>query len=114
MICAVRVRPLYVGVIAALVFLTAQCSLAQNATGSLLGEVQDASGARVKSAVVSVTSNTSGVTRKITTGSTRAELVREQLEDAFGHRGVPEEMLMDHGTPWWNTQSPGGITRRSG
>ncbi len=45
------------------------------------------------------------------TGSTRAELVREQLEDAFGHCGVPEEMLMDHGTPWWNTQSPGGITK---
>ncbi len=45
------------------------------------------------------------------TGSTRAELVREQLEDAFGRCGVPEEMLMDHGTPWWNTQSPGGITK---
>ncbi len=36
---------------------------AQNATGSLLGEVQDASGARVKSANVTVTDNGSGVAR---------------------------------------------------
>jgi Carboxypeptidase regulatory-like domain/TonB dependent receptor len=37
---------------------------AQNATGSLLGEVQDASGARIKSANVVVTDIGSGVTRK--------------------------------------------------
>jgi transposase InsO family protein len=44
------------------------------------------------------------------TGTTRAELVREQLAEAFVRCGVPEAMLMDHGTPWWNTQSAGGIT----
>ena len=42
---------------------------AQNATGSLLGEVQDASGARVKSATVTVTDNGSGVARQATTDS---------------------------------------------
>jgi Carboxypeptidase regulatory-like domain/TonB dependent receptor len=41
----------------------------QNATGSLLGEVQDASGARIKAASVTATENSSGVTRKATTGS---------------------------------------------
>lgn len=44
------------------------------------------------------------------TGSTRTELVREQLTDTFQRCGVPEAMLMDHGTPWWNPRSPGGIT----
>jgi hypothetical protein len=42
---------------------------AQNATGSLLGEVQDASGARIKSANVTVTDNASGVARQATTDS---------------------------------------------
>ncbi len=42
---------------------------AQNATGSLLGEVQDASGARIKSANVTATDTGSGVTRKATTDS---------------------------------------------
>src|SRR5208283_1271059 len=42
---------------------------AQNATGSLLGEVQDASGARIKSANVTVTDKGSGVKRQATTGS---------------------------------------------
>ena len=42
---------------------------AQNATGSLLGEVQDVSGARIKSANVVVTDNGSGVARKATTDS---------------------------------------------
>src|ERR1019366_50160 len=42
---------------------------AQNATGSLLGEVQDASGARIKSANVTVTDNASGVPRQATTDS---------------------------------------------
>jgi hypothetical protein len=42
---------------------------AQNATGSLLGEVQDASGARIKSANVMVTDNASSVARKATTDS---------------------------------------------
>jgi hypothetical protein len=39
---------------------------AQNATGSLLGEVQDASGARVKSARIAVTDKGSSVTRQAT------------------------------------------------
>ncbi len=42
---------------------------AQNATGSLLGEVQDASGARIKSAEVTATDIGSGVARKATTDS---------------------------------------------
>jgi transposase InsO family protein len=44
------------------------------------------------------------------TGSMRAEAVRERLEDAFERSGVPEEMLMDHGTPWWNMQAAAGWT----
>ena len=42
--------------------------------------------------------------------STRAELVREQLETAFHECGVPEAMLMDHGVPWWNAAAPTGAT----
>ena len=45
------------------------------------------------------------------TGSTRAEAVREQLEQAFTRCGVPQAMLMDHGTPWWNAASAGGWTQ---
>jgi transposase InsO family protein len=44
------------------------------------------------------------------TGSTRAEAVRERLEEAFRRCGVPEGMLMDHGTPWWNMQAAAGWT----
>jgi Carboxypeptidase regulatory-like domain/TonB dependent receptor len=40
---------------------------AQNATGCLLGEVQDASGARIKSAQIVATDNGSGVAREATT-----------------------------------------------
>ncbi len=42
---------------------------AQNATGSLLGEVQDASGARIKAADVTATDNSSGVARRATTSN---------------------------------------------
>jgi transposase InsO family protein len=45
------------------------------------------------------------------TWSTRAEAVREQLESAFQSCGMPAEMLMDHGIPWWNGQGPRGWTR---
>jgi transposase InsO family protein len=38
------------------------------------------------------------------TGSTQARGVRAVLERVFHESGVPEEMLMDHGTPWFNTQ----------
>jgi len=43
--------------------------------------------------------------------STRGELVRERLQQAFTDCGVPEAMLMDHGTPWWGRQAPQGLTR---
>jgi hypothetical protein len=39
--------------------------------------------------------------------------VREQLEEAFQRCGVPEGMLMDHGTPWWSQQAPSGQTHLS-
>ena len=45
------------------------------------------------------------------TGSTRYEPVRERLETVFRSHGVPEEMLMDHGVPWFNAQAPSGWTR---
>jgi transposase InsO family protein len=41
---------------------------------------------------------------------TRAELVREQLEQAFTDCGVPDAMLMDHGIPWWSEMAPTGAT----
>jgi transposase InsO family protein len=43
--------------------------------------------------------------------STRGELVRERLQQAFIDCGVPEAMLMDHGTPWWGRQAPQGLTQ---
>lgn len=43
-------------------------------------------------------------------GSTRAELVREQLQGVFTGSGVPEGMLMDHGIPWWSATAPTGAT----
>jgi transposase InsO family protein len=46
-------------------------------------------------------------------GSTQGEPVRVQLEEAFQRCGVPEGMLMDHGTPWWSTPSPSGRTHLS-
>jgi transposase InsO family protein len=47
------------------------------------------------------------------TGTTRAKAVRQRLEAAFTSCGVPDAMLMDHGIPWWNQQSPGGWTKLS-
>jgi transposase InsO family protein len=44
------------------------------------------------------------------TGGTRAEPVRDNLQLAFQQHGMPEAMLMDHGTPWWNMQSASGWT----
>ncbi|MDR3740845.1 MAG: IS481 family transposase, partial [Terracidiphilus sp.] len=40
----------------------------------------------------------------------RTEAVREHLESAFQRCGLPESMLMDHGTPWWSMPSSGGLT----
>ena len=47
------------------------------------------------------------------TGRLDGGLVRAQLEQAFERCGVPEAMLMDHGTPWWNWQSFSGRTQLS-
>jgi len=44
------------------------------------------------------------------TWTTQAEAVREQMESAFSECGVPDAMLMDHGTPWWNARAPTGAT----
>jgi len=44
------------------------------------------------------------------TWSSKAEPVKERLEEAFQRCGVPEEMLMDHGTPWWNMKAATGWT----
>lgn len=45
------------------------------------------------------------------TGSTRGSGVQAVLERVFRESGVPEEMLMDHGTPWFNTQGRLGWTQ---
>ena len=39
--------------------------------------------------------------------------VQGVLERVFGETGLPEAMLLDHGTPWWNAQHPNGWTRLS-
>lgn len=44
------------------------------------------------------------------TGGAKAEAVRDKLEQTFQQHGMPEAMLMDHGTPWWNMQSRSGWT----
>jgi transposase InsO family protein len=46
-------------------------------------------------------------------GSTHAGPVRQQLIEAFDRCGLPQAMLMDHGTPWWSTKSPSGRTHLS-
>jgi transposase InsO family protein len=47
------------------------------------------------------------------TGKLDGNLVRRELEQAFERCGLPEAMLMDHGTPWWNWQSFSGRTHLS-
>jgi transposase InsO family protein len=44
------------------------------------------------------------------TWSTKAEPVKQRLIEAFASCGVPEEILMDHGTPWWNMKAVAGWT----
>jgi transposase InsO family protein len=39
--------------------------------------------------------------------------VQSRLERTFRDCGLPDAMLMDHGTPWWNNQSAGGWTQLS-
>jgi transposase InsO family protein len=41
---------------------------------------------------------------------TKAQPVRDSLELVFRRDGLPEAMLMDHGTPWWNMHSHSGWT----
>jgi transposase InsO family protein len=41
---------------------------------------------------------------------TKAEPVQRSLQTVFERDGVPEAMLMDHGTPWWNMHSEWGWT----
>jgi transposase InsO family protein len=43
-------------------------------------------------------------------GSTKMHGVHATLEATFQQCGVPDAMLMDHGTPWWNAASPWGLT----
>jgi len=38
---------------------------------------------------------------------TTGHSVRETLEETFGRCGLPQQMLMDHGSPWWNMQGAG-------
>lgn len=40
--------------------------------------------------------------------STRREGVRDCLREVFEQAGLPDAMLMDHGTPWWNARGPWG------
>ena len=47
------------------------------------------------------------------TGGLDGDLVRRQLQRAFERCGLPDAMLMDHGTPWWNWQSFSGRTHLS-
>jgi transposase InsO family protein len=44
------------------------------------------------------------------TWTTRAQPVQQRLEEAFQQCGVPQAMLMDHGTPWWNMKAVHGAT----
>jgi transposase InsO family protein len=46
-------------------------------------------------------------------GHARSDLVRAQLERAFVECGVPQGMLMDHGSPWWSELAPLGATNLS-
>jgi transposase InsO family protein len=36
--------------------------------------------------------------------------VRAALTRSFEQYGVPHALLMDHGTPWWSTKGPAGLT----
>jgi transposase InsO family protein len=38
---------------------------------------------------------------------TKGKPVRETLEEVFTRCGMPRQMLLDHGTPWWNMQGAG-------
>jgi hypothetical protein len=40
----------------------------------------------------------------------RGESVHVSLLNCFESHGIPDEMLMDHGTPWWSTTNGHGLT----
>jgi len=42
-----------------------------------------------------------------------ASRVRAALIECFERYGVPQAMLMDHGTPWWATRNPAGLSALS-
>src|SRR3984893_11625668 len=41
-------------------------------------------------------------------GSTLASPVQQQLIEAFERCGLPQAMLLDHGTPWWSPRAASG------
>jgi transposase InsO family protein len=41
----------------------------------------------------------------------QTDAVRAALTRSFEAYGVPRALLMDHGTPWWSTSGPAGLTR---
>ena len=43
----------------------------------------------------------------------KTEAVREMVTAVFERAGVPRQMLLDHGAPWWNMQSGIGLTQFS-
>jgi len=45
--------------------------------------------------------------------NTGADPLLKYVAGVLERNGVPEAMLMDHGTPWWNAQSRWGLTRVS-
>jgi transposase InsO family protein len=45
--------------------------------------------------------------------NTRTVGVEQRLIETFKRYGVPDQMLMDHGTPWWNVANEPGITKIS-
>lgn len=46
-------------------------------------------------------------------GSTQLAGVQRTVRQTFEQCGLPDAMLMDHGTPWWNGNSPWGMTELS-
>lgn len=46
-------------------------------------------------------------------GSTRMMGVQRTLERTFQQAGLPESILVDHGTPWWNAASVWGLSELS-
>lgn len=43
-------------------------------------------------------------------GNQKGETVNRCLIDTFASHGLPEAMLMDHGTPWWSNTNGYGLT----